>query len=166
MKYIVIAALTVNLAAAPAIAAEATAQISDIEGNELGAVVIRDTPSGMTVVNMELSDIPEGQHAVHLHETGDCSAADFSSAGGHIAGDQSHGVMNSDGPHPGDMPNVSVAADGQLKNEVFLAHLTVDEMMDSDGSAFIMHSGIDDYESQPSGDAGDMIACGVFESKG
>ena len=164
MKQIAIVAMAASLVSAPAIAAEATAPVSDTEGSELGTVVIRDTPSGMTTVTIELHDLPEGQHAIHLHETGDCSAADFSSAGGHIAGDHSHGVMNAEGPHPGDMPNVTILPDGLLNSEVFLANLPVDEMMDDDGAAFVMHGGTDDYESQPSGDAGDRIACGVFEA--
>lgn len=163
MKHIAIVVAAAQLVAVPAIAADVTAQVSDAQGAELGAVVMRDTPSGMAVISMELNNIPQGQHAIHLHETGDCSAADFGSAGGHIAGDRSHGVMNAEGPHPGDMPNVTIAPDGTLKGDVFLADLTVDEMMDEDGAAFVMHGGTDDYESQPSGDAGDRIACGVFE---
>ena len=108
--------------------------------------------------------MPEGVHGVHLHETGDCSASDFKSAGGHIRGDQNHGILAEGGPHPGDMPNMTVGADGILKADVFLSTLDMDSMiMDDDGAAFIVHSGADDYTSQPAGDAGSRIACGVFE---
>ena len=104
-----------------------------------------------------------GGIAVHLHETGDCSGDGFKSAGGHIAGDREHGVLTAGGPHPGDMPNVTVGSDGTVEQEVFLPFLNVEEhLMDDDGAAFVIHGGQDDYSSQPSGDAGDRIACGVF----
>jgi len=74
--------------------------------------------------------------------------------------------MSANGPHPGDMPNAEVGADGMLKQEIFLAGLDLDGMInDDDGAAFIVHSGADDYTSQPSGDAGSRIACGVLEVK-
>jgi len=122
-------------------------------------------PSGTTLVELELDPVPPGTHAVHLHETGDCSADDFSSAGGHIAGDMQHGIRVNDGPHPGDLPNVTVGDTGTLMADFFNPHLWIEEMiLDEDGAAFIMHAGADDYISQPAGDAGERIACGVFTS--
>lgn len=144
----------------------AAADVTGADNEITGSVTLNDTASGMTLVRLNLTGVPEGTHAIHLHETGDCSADDFSSAGGHIAGDKDHGVMSANGPHPGDMPNVIVGADGMLKAEVFLAELDLEGMIDdADGAAFIMHSGPDDYTSQPAGDAGSRIACGVFEVK-
>jgi len=152
--------------AAPALAAEATARVTGVDGTDYGAVGLRDTPSGMVLATLTLTQLPPGTHAVHLHETGDCSAEDFSSAGGHIAGDKAHGVLNADGPHPGDMPNLTVKEDGVGEVEYFLAGLDLEgDLLDEDGSAFVMHQGLDDYESQPAGDAGDRIACGVFEAR-
>ena len=140
-----------------------SAEVMDVDGNSLGTVTINNTPSGVALVGIDLSDLPEGEHGIHLHETGDCSADDFSSAGGHIAGEADHGVLAQGGPHPGDMPNASVGSDGSLQQEVFLASLDIQTMIsDSDGAAFVVHSGADDYESQPSGDSGDRIACGEF----
>ncbi|MCR8827658.1 superoxide dismutase family protein [Pseudosulfitobacter koreensis] len=138
--------------------------VADVQGPEIsGTVGLNNTLSGRTLVQIDLSGVPEGVHGVHLHETGDCSAPDFTSAGGHIAGDQMHGVLAENGPHPGDMPNMTVGADGVLKADVFLELLDMESMiMDGDGAAFIVHSGADDYTSQPSGDAGSRIACGVF----
>ncbi|WP_232829536.1 superoxide dismutase family protein [Tropicimonas sp. IMCC34043] len=145
----------------------AIANVSDAEGNDLGQVSLTDTASGQVLVDIDLSGLPPGVHAIHLHETGDCSASDFTSAGGHIAGDAKHGVMAEGGPHPGDMPNVTVAEDGTLKLQVFLPALSIEEMIaDADGAAFVMHSGQDDYVSQPSGDAGSRLACGVFTTGG
>lgn len=101
--------------------------------------------------------------AVHIHETGECTGPDFKSAGGHLAMDgQEHGVMSEKGPHSGDMPNIHVPADGTVTVENFVPNLTADQMMDDDGAAFMVHAHKDDDMSQPAGDAGDRIACGVF----
>jgi Cu-Zn family superoxide dismutase len=153
-----------TLAGSAAIAQDATATLQDPAGDEVGTATLTATASGMTLVVVEATGIPEGQHGVHVHETGDCSAADFGSAGGHLAGDADHGVMAEGGPHPGDMPNAHVQGDGVLAVEVFMSDLPLDDLVfDADGSAVIIHSGADDYASQPSGAAGDRIACGVIE---
>ena len=143
----------------------ATAQVAGNSNGISGNVSLNTTASGRTLVQIDVTGVPAGTHGVHLHETGDCSAEDFKSAGGHIAGDRKHGVLVEGGPHPGDMPNMVVGEDGVLEAEVFLDLLDIETMIkDEDGAAFIIHSGADDYESQPSGDAGSRIACGVFEA--
>ena len=142
----------------------ARAEVSDRDGNAIGTVTINRTMSGTSLVIVALTDIPEGSHGIHLHETGDCSADDFTSAGGHIAGDAAHGVYAENGPHPGDMPNAIVGSDGAMDVGAFPIGLDIEAMiMDEDGAAFIVHDGPDDYISQPAGDAGSRIACGVFE---
>ncbi len=142
----------------------ARAAVTDREGTEIGTVTVNETESGMPMLIVALSGLPEGTHGIHIHETGDCSADDFTSAGGHVAGDAEHGVFASGGPHPGDLPNAIVGSDGDLNIEIFDPLLRIDEMiLNDDGAAFIVHAGADDYTSQPSGDAGDRIACGAFE---
>jgi len=142
----------------------ARAAVSDREGNQIGTVTLNETLSGTSLVVVALSDLPEGSHGIHLHETGDCSADDFTSAGGHIPGDAEHGVFAENGPHPGDLPNAVVDSSGDLNAEYFNPRLEIENMiMDDDGAAFIVHAGADDYMSQPAGDSGDRIACGVFE---
>ncbi|MBJ3763866.1 superoxide dismutase family protein [Maribius pontilimi] len=164
-----IAAL-LSITALPVVAAEhvmleARAEVMNAAGMSIGTVTINETASGTPLVIVALTDLPEGSHGIHLHETGDCSAADFTSAGGHIAGDAEHGVFAENGPHPGDLPNAIVGADGELNLEIFNADLVIADMvMDDDGAAFIVHSDPDDYTSQPSGEAGSRIACGVFEA--
>jgi Cu-Zn family superoxide dismutase len=166
MKFTILAACCALTAAPAAMGAEANADVRDRNGTLLGAVYVRDTPSGSALATVQFEGAPEGVHAIHLHETGDCSAADFTSAGGHIAGDRQHGVLAEGGPHPGDMPNLTVDEDGAVQIAVFLPYLDVQrDLLDGDGAAFIMHEGVDDYESQPSGDAGARIACGVFEEE-
>ncbi|MFB2595401.1 superoxide dismutase family protein [Paracoccus sp. p4-l81] len=143
--------------------AEATARLTDREGRDVGAVMLRATPSGVPLARVDLTGLPAGSHAIHLHETGDCSAADFTSAGGHISAGRPHGVMMADGPHPGDLPNVEIGADGTARIELFMPGIDVErDLLAGDGAAFVVHSQPDDHESQPAGHAGDRIACGAF----
>ncbi len=142
----------------------ASALVTGAEGAIAGDVTLNKTASGQVLVRINLTGVPAGEHGVHLHETGACDAPDFKSAGGHIPGDHQHGILAEGGPHPGDMPNMTVGEDGVLNADVFLTLLDLDGMItDGDGAAFIVHDGTDDYTSQPAGDAGSRIACGVFE---
>lgn len=138
------------------------ANVMDRDGNSVGSVDLEPTDSGVMLLSMSFTGLPEGVHAVHLHETGICEG-DFSSAGGHIAGDAAHGIFSADGPHPGDLPNLVVSAGGQAAVQYFNERLSTDMIADDDGAALVVHSEPDDYESQPAGDAGERIACGVFE---
>ncbi|MDO5657692.1 MAG: superoxide dismutase family protein [Paracoccus sp. (in: a-proteobacteria)] len=138
-----------------------TAQITGPDGAALGEVTILDTVSGMAHVMISLSGLPEGRLGVHIHETGACKP-DFAAAGGHLAGDRAHGINHPDGPHPGDMPNIHVPESGAITVEYFLPYLTPELLDDEDGSAFIIHEHADDYASQPTGEAGGRIGCGVF----
>ena len=139
-----------------------TADIVGADGATIGSIKVMATPSGMNHITVTAEGIEPGVHGIHLHETGLCEG-DFSSAGGHIAGDAEHGVHMEGGPHPGDLPNAHVQEDGMLAVEVFSGEFDIAEhLMDADGSAFIIHAGADDYESQPSGDAGGRVGCAVL----
>ncbi len=146
-----------------------TAEVMSVDGEMIGTVTFTATPSGMTHIVAQLENVPEGEHGFHIHETGACDAADgFESAGGHYTGGMEHGVLVAGGPHAGDLPNLHVGNSGMVEIELFTAAVsTTDDgsnpLADADGSAIMIHSGPDDYESQPSGDAGDRIACGVIE---
>ncbi|MCK0167096.1 superoxide dismutase family protein [Jannaschia sp. S6380] len=158
-------ALPLALIAGPALAdahvgPRLTGTILNPAGENIGSVSLFDTASGVIRVNVQATGLSAGGHGVHLHETGLCEG-DFSSAGGHIAGDANHGLVEG-GPHPGDLPNGFVEEDGVLSMEALTDRITMDVLMDGDGSALIIHSGPDDYESQPAGDAGDRVACAVL----
>lgn len=162
-----IAAVLMAPQAAPALAdshmaQKFTAEVTGQDEQITGTVEITPTASGEMMIEIDVNGIPLGTHAVHLHETGDCSGADYKTAGGHIAGDAQHGVLVEDGPHPGDLPNAEVGMDGRIHVTYFNGHLKPEHLTDEDGAAFVIHSGADDYESQPAGDAGDRIACGVI----
>jgi superoxide dismutase, Cu-Zn family len=161
------AAAMVLPAAAQEEGASASANMINAEEQEVGTVTFQETKSGMIHVIVEMTDMPPGPHGFHVHETGECRIADnFESAGGHLAGGREHGVGAGGGPHPGDFPNVNVGQDGILKVEFFTDRLSLTEgeapLMDMDGSAVVVHADPDDYASQPSGEAGDRIACGVI----
>ena len=105
-------------------------------------------------------------HGVHLHAVGDCSAADFSSAGGHLnPQNNSHGSENQQGAHLGDLPNATVGPNGVgavsdvLRGE---AAQVLGWIFDADGTAVVVHEGPDDYRTDPAGSAGARVACGVL----
>lgn len=132
-------------------------------GTQVGSVSIFETASGVVRVNIQATQMTEGPHGVHLHEVGDCGDGG-KAAGGHIAGDADHGLVEG-GPHPGDLPNGFVQADGVLAMEALTDRIDVTaDLMDADGSALVIHAGPDDYTSQPSGASGDRIACAVLEA--
>ncbi|WP_206453316.1 superoxide dismutase family protein [Aurantimonas marina] len=162
--------LAVALLAAPAFAQDSsgtapmTVELNGPDGASLGTVEVTSTPLGI-LLNAELSGLSDGQHGFHIHETGVCEG-DFKSAGGHYnPGEADHGYLSGNGPHAGDMPNFTVTG-GAAKFETFNAMVAVEggeaPLADEEGSALIVHGGADDYISQPSGDAGDRVACGVI----
>ena len=149
---------------APAFAADqATATLMSPDGKEVGKVTLTAVPSGV-LLDADLTALPPGDHAFHIHEFGKCEAPDFKSAGGHFNPEEDeHGLMNTAGPHAGDMPNIHVPESGQLHIEVLnqMVNLRLG-LLDEDGSAIVIHEGADDYVSDPAGDAGPRIACGVI----
>jgi superoxide dismutase, Cu-Zn family len=151
--------------AAPAFAADtATAILKDPDGKEVGKVTLTAVPTGV-LLDADLTALPPGDHAFHIHEFGKCEAPDFKSAGGHFNPEEDeHGLMNKAGPHSGDMPNIHVPENGKLHIEVLNQMVNLSQgLLDADGSAIVIHEGPDDYTSDPAGDAGPRIACGVIE---
>lgn len=138
-----------------------------LDGETLGSATMRASPHG-TLFMLDLEGLPaDSWVSFHIHETGECTPEDaFESAGSHFAlSDTEHGYFAENGPHAGDMPNQHVAADGTLRSEVFNTFVQLSEGGATiDGRALVIHDGPDDYISQPSGDAGDRIACAVIET--
>ncbi len=161
------------LAPAPLSAQEQSASANMIDRDEqsVGTVTFNQTRPGFVHVIAELTGLEPGPHGFHVHETGQCDIGEgFKTAGGHLAGDKDHGVAAENGPHPGDFPNINVGQNGVLRIEFFTDRLGFEAegaaLMDDDGSAVIIHADADDYSSQPSGNAGDRIACGVIRQPG
>lgn len=138
-------------------------------GVAVGTVSAYQTAGGVTL-KLQATGMPHGVHGVHIHETGRCDAPDFKSAGSHWNPmGRKHGSANPAGPHMGDLPNVTVAANGVLDATVALAgaDLTTPAgvpgaLLDADGAALVVHSGADDYKTDPSGNSGERIACAIL----
>jgi len=173
-RYLCGLAAATALFSLPAVADAAEAAVATLttaDGREVGSVSLLPASFPGLILTFEASGMPAGTHGFHLHETGTCDPSDgFKSAGGHWnPTDHSHGWLDGEGAHAGDMPNIHVPESGELTIEYFLPDLALGDgggaanVMDADGTAIIVHSGVDDYLSQPSGEAGDRIACGVVE---
>lgn len=165
-RAIAIAAASVfaaSAAAAPAQAGDAVAHMQNVDGEHVGTVTLTEVPNG-TMLHARLAFLPAGAHAFHVHAVGKCNPP-FKSAGGHYNPNNSnHGIMDDDGMHVGDMPNIHVPSSGVLEVEVLNENLDLNEsLFDDDGAAIVIHEGPDDYKTDPAGAAGSRIACGVIE---
>jgi superoxide dismutase, Cu-Zn family len=142
-----------------------TTVLKDRQGRSVGKVTVTETPHGL-LLRGGVEGLAPGTHAIHFHEAGKCEAP-FTSAGAHFNPSQkAHGMLSPTGPHAGDLPNLVVPASGKLDFELFAPGLTLGSgpaaVLDTDGTALVIHAKGDDYASQPAGDSGDRIACGVL----
>jgi len=145
------------------------ATLMDTGGNRVGRAVLTQGPTGL-LIRVEATGMTPGWHGMHIHATGQCEAP-FTSAGGHINHAEPkapHGLLNTDGPDDGDLPNVFADAQGRVNAEVFTTRARIAStgpgqwLWDSDGSALVIHAGPDDHTTQPIGGAGARVACGVM----
>ncbi|WP_165374819.1 superoxide dismutase family protein [Sphingomonas montana] len=146
-------------------AAGASVMLLDASGAQKGTASLRQTAAGlqMTVTAMGMTLGPKG---LHFHMTGRCDAPDFTTAGGHWNPTaMKHGKDSGVGPHGGDLPNIEISADGTGRAETTLAGAMLTggatPLMDADGAALIIHAAADDYRTDPSGNSGARLACGV-----
>lgn len=149
--------------------AHARAELVDAQGQGRGLATFKQADDGIRVTLKGIG-LPAGVHAVHLHTTGSCTGPDFTSAGGHWnPGNKQHGHDNPAGAHMGDMPNVTAAADGTATLEAVVKGARLKDgahpLLDTDGGAIIIHAAADDYKSDPTGNAGGRLACGVVKAE-
>lgn len=160
-------AVVLMLTSFPAAAQSARATLKNAEGKDVGTAALAQTPNGV-LVRLSVEGLPPGEHAFHIHGVGKCEPP-FTSAGGHFnPGGKKHGMMAADGPHAGDMPNLHIPDSGRLVVEVLNSAVTLEKgkpnsLFGPQGTAFIIHAGKDDYKTDPTGEAGGRIACGLIQ---
>ena len=148
----------------------AIADLADATGRIVGRAVLIEHSDGVRIL-LDLAGVPVGSKAVHLHEVGRCDPPTFESAGGHFNPTKAqHGSANPRGPHAGDLPNVTVDATGRGHLETTASRVTLGKgpasLLGPDGSALVLHTGPDDLRTDPAGDSGARIACGVIQRAG
>ncbi|MBN9247013.1 MAG: superoxide dismutase family protein [Hyphomicrobium sp.] len=154
---------------AEAMGETAVAEIKLANGTSAGTITLTEIAAGV-LLKFDLKGLTPGAHGLHLHETGKCEG-DFSSAGAiYNPLGAKHGFLNEEGPMAGDLPNVVAGADGSALAEVLSPYLhlnkdTEDTLFDADGSSLVLFEKADDYQTDPEGDAGSRVACGVLNSK-
>lgn len=146
----------------------ATAELRNAQGQPVGTATLTDVGGGVRVI-VEARNLPHGDKGVHIHEVGRCEPP-FTTAGGHFnPGKRQHGLQNPAGPHAGDLPNITIGADGTGRLETVTDRVTLGggatSLFDADGSAIVIHAAPDDHRTDPAGNSGARIACGVIVRK-
>lgn len=142
--------------------ARAVAVLHNADGAEVGRATATEVAGGLRFT-ADLKGLPPGTHGAHVHTVGQCTGPDFASAGGHWnPTGMKHGAMNPQGPHEGDLPNLIIGTDGRGAIGVTIPGATMAGLLDADGSALVVHANQDDLMTDPSGNSGARIACGVF----
>jgi superoxide dismutase, Cu-Zn family len=170
MRTITGISLMTILLATPVVAQEAQGTFMDLEGAEAGTVMLMQN-GGSVAITGHVMGLEPGEHGIHFHTTGDCdSASKFESAGSHFnPTEHQHGLENPEGPHAGDLPNVTFDADGMAMLDLSTDTVSLTEgedgyVFDEDGTALIIHATVDDQVTDPSGNSGDRLVCAVLEA--
>jgi superoxide dismutase, Cu-Zn family len=148
-------------------AQSAHADIVNATGQKIGTATFATAASGVRI-DVDVTQLPPGTHGIHIHAVGKCESPDFKTAGGHFnpAG-KKHGKDNSEGAHNGDLLNLEVAADGHGSASLLDANVTLGDgptsLFQPGSTAIVIHAGPDDYKTDPAGNSGARIACGVIQ---
>jgi Cu-Zn family superoxide dismutase len=164
----VVGVVAAGCAAAPRIPPPvAEAALVDAAGTAVGTALFTQAADGSVAIALNAGNLPAGTHGIHVHTVGACDAPAFTTAGGHFTPtNRSHGLENPAGTHGGDLPNLVADASGHATYRANTNRITLSagplSIFDADGSALVIHAGPDDQRSDPSGDSGARLACGVI----
>lgn len=151
---------------APGKPPEARANLIDTQGKSVGKALLWPAPTGVRIV-LEVEGLPAGVRAFHIHEVGKAEPPDFKSAGSHFNPfGKKHGMKNPEGHHAGDMPNIEIGPDGKGKVETLAPLVTLgpgeNSLFHPGGTSLVIHALADDEKTDPTGNAGARIACGII----
>ena len=148
-------------------ATQSHANIVNAKGQKIGTATIRQADGGIRI-DVQVSQLPPGTHGIHVHTVGKCEGPAFTSAGGHLnPTSKKHGKDNPEGSHAGDLLNIQVEASGNGKASLLNPNVTLGDgpnsLFHEGGTAIVIHEKVDDYKTDPAGNSGARIACGVIE---
>ena len=158
---------TVALRSSVQMASTAHADIVNATGDKIGTATLVPSAGGVRI-DLSVSQLPPGTHGIHIHTAGKCEGPDFKTAGGHFnPADKKHGRDNPAGPHNGDLPNIEVGPDGKATTSLLDTNVTLSDgpnsLFHDGGTSIVIHAMQDDYKTDPAGNSGARIACGVIQ---
>jgi Cu-Zn family superoxide dismutase len=167
-RVLAVATLVCGVAFALSMSAKTVIHLNDAQGKSVGTVILWEEKGGGVGLQVNVENLPPGEHGIHFHQNAKCDPPDFKSAGPHFNPDgKKHGFDNPEGHHAGDMSNLMVGADGKSKMNLADQDVNLGDgphsLYSNGGTAIIIHAKADDMKTDPSGNSGDRIACGVIQ---